>query len=150
MEIRKTTPLHDIRKLSPACSCNSCKHGCTMGSGFLAPGDKKKIADFLSLNETELEEKHLEKAELFHREHFRPKILRNGRPYGKCTFSTADGKCAIHPVKPLQCKVSMGCGELGESLMLWFQENYLVDWKDSKSVDEFNLYLKVGGKKLPE
>jgi len=148
MEVRKNTPLKDVLKLSPACSCKECKHGCTMGSGFLGPDDKKKIAEFLSLGEKELEDARLEKATLFHQEHFRPKINRDGKPYGRCTFFTNEGTCAIHPVKPLQCKVTMGCKEYGPMLQQWFMLNVLVNPDDPESIRQYQQYLASGGKTI--
>ncbi|MBI2138985.1 hypothetical protein HYU13_05315 [Candidatus Woesearchaeota archaeon] len=117
---------------------------------MLAKEDFAPMAEFLGVSGSQLREQFLETVELFGKEHFRPKILRKeGKPYGQCIFFSGDGKCKVHPAKPLQCRVAMGCKPYGEELMLWFQENYLVDWKDKQSIREFEGYVGAGGKALP-
>src|SRR3989338_4270125 len=98
--IEKKKKLNDIKKLAPSFRCKACSHGCTMGSGFLAEGDSKKIAEFLNITEENLKKELLEEVEQFNKKHYRPKILRNNKPWGKCIFY--DNGCKIHKVKPLQ------------------------------------------------
>lgn len=142
--IHKDSKESDILKLTPACSCNKCSHGCTMGSGVLAKGDKEQIAKYLKITEKELEEKYLENVNLFSKKHYRPKLEK--KPYGKCIFY--NNGCSIHPVKPLQCKVAMGCKEYGEDLMVWFMLNHIIDFDDANSVRDYMQYLKSGGKTI--
>ena len=144
--IHKDTSVKEILALAPDCSCKSCTHGCTIGSGVLVKGESKRIAEFLGLTEEQLKKEKLEEIELFNKNKFRPRLLREGKPFGKCTFF--NGKCSIHPVKPLQCRIAMGCKDYGEELQLWFMLNYLVDADDAESVRQFAVYLKSGGKTL--
>jgi len=85
-QITVNTPLKSILKVTPPCSCDACKHGCTVGSGFLIDSDKEKIAKYLKITEEKLEKKYLESVDLYNKKHFRPKIKRKGKPYGPCTF----------------------------------------------------------------
>lgn len=144
--ITRETSLKEILKFAPVCSCESCKHGCRVGSGILAKNDSRKIAKFLNLSEDILKKKYLEQVEMFNKVFFRPKILRQGKPYGKCIFF--EDKCTIHKVKPLQCRITMGCKPYGEELSLWFMLNYIIDKDDAESIRQFALYLKSGGKTL--
>ncbi len=149
MIIQKTTSLSEIKQLAPACSCAHCTHGCTIGSGILAEGDLAPLAQYFSIDEEKFTTDYLEEVTLFGKKKYRPKLLRKGKPYGQCIF-LQDGKCSVHPVKPLQCKIAMGCKEYGEELSLWFMLNYLIDGDDAESIREFSIYLKSGGKTLPD
>lgn len=146
-KLNKKTPLKEVLKLSPACKCGACSHGCTMGSGMLANDDKKFIAGFLGISEKELEEKFLEKVLLFNKEMQKPRLLRkNGKQYGQCVFYDDKKGCTVHSVKPLQCKTSMGCGDYGEDLTSWFTLNYVVDADNPESVRQYAQFIKSGGK----
>ncbi|MBU0707001.1 hypothetical protein KKG41_01380, partial [Patescibacteria group bacterium] len=79
---------------------------------------------------------------------YRPKILRKGKPYGKCVFFDKEVGCRVHEVKPLECKVTMGCKDYGEQLSLWFMLNHFVNENEPESVRQFAIYLKSGGKTL--
>lgn len=148
--ITKATPLEKIRKLAPACRCDACAHGCTMGSGFLADDDAKHIAKFLGITEDELKTKHLEEVEQFNTTLLRPKIERkDGKPYGKCTFYDKKKGCTIHNVKPLQCKISMGCKLYGSDLHAWFVLNHMVNEHDPESIRQYTEYIKAGGNVIP-
>jgi Fe-S-cluster containining protein len=121
-----------------------------MGSGFLSWGDSKKLAQFLGISEKELKEKHLEEVELFNKKLLRPKLERKGgKPYGKCTFYDAKKGCMVHSAKPLQCVVSMGCGEHGEELQTWFMLNHMVNAYDPEAIRQYADYLAAGGKMIP-
>ncbi len=149
VSITQKTPLSDILKLAPACSCSACEHGCKFGSGILAGDDIQKLANYLGVSEAELKEKYLEEVVLFHTKQWRPKLLRkNKQPYGRCMFFDDEKKCTIHGAKPLQCKVAMGCKPYSEALMLWFMHNYLINKDEPQSVQEFEVYVKSGGKIL--
>lgn len=148
--ITTTTSQEDIIKLAPPCSCSSCKHGCTLGSGILVGKDKERIAEFLNMSGEELEKTHLEETKQFNKTYYRPKQIRKGKPYGTCTFFHPEKGCTIHPVKPLQCKISMGCKPYGDELMAWFVTNHLVDKEDKNSMREFESYKQSGGKTIPD
>ena len=128
------------------CKCDACNHGCKFGSGFFADGETEKLAKFLNIPEKELKEKYLEEVEQFNTKLFRPKIERQGKPHGKCVFYDGKKGCKVHDVKPLQCRIAMGCKDYGEDLMVWFMENYQVNEDDEKSMKEYEVYLKSGGK----
>lgn len=147
--ICKDTSLSTIRKLAPACKCGACSHGCTMGSGFLAEGDTKRIANFLNITEEQLKERWLEEVDAFNQKHHRPKILRASKPYGKCIFYDSEKGCTVHPVKPLQCKISMGCKPYSEDLHAWFVLNHMIDKNDAESLRQYNIYLETGGAAIP-
>ena len=147
--ISKNTPLKEVLKLAHPCRCDACSNGCKYGSGFLAGDDAKNLAKFFGMREEELKQKYLEETEQFNTKLLRPKLERKaGRPYGKCIFFDEKEGCKVHEAKPLQCKVSMGCKDYGEELSLWFMHNYIVNEDDGKSMEEFNVYLKSGGKTL--
>ena len=116
--------------------------------------DAKNIAEFKGVGEEELNDKFLEETELFNTKLLRPKILRKGKPYGKCIFFDEEKGCTVHPVKPLQCRVSMGCKDYGEDISRWFMLNFQVNPDDPESVRQYAIYLKsnrpLPGGKLEE
>ncbi|MEK0322573.1 MAG: hypothetical protein QQN47_07355, partial [Nitrosopumilus sp.] len=116
------------------------------GSGILVDEDIQKIAKHLGVTDEVLKKEFLEEVEKFNTKKYRPKILRKDRPYGKCIFF--DEGCKIHEVKPLECKVSMGCKDYGEQLSIWFMLNNFVNKDDAESIRQFATYLKSGGKTL--
>lgn len=145
--ITKETQLKKILELAPPCDCSKCKHGCTMGSGFLSDNDLDNIAKFLNISMSQLQAKYLEETTILARKILRPKIIKTKHyPYGRCIFFK--NGCLIHPVKPLECKIAMGCKEYGEDLTLWFMLNHILDPENPESVREYASYLKSGGKTL--
>lgn len=146
--IKKNTHLSNVLKLTHPCKCEACSHGCKFGSGFLVGKDKERMARLLGLTEKELEEIYLEEVEQFNTKLFRPKIKNEGKPYGKCIFFDEKIGCKVHEAKPLQCRIAMGCKDYGEELMVWFMMNYQVKQDDEKSMREYDIYLKSGGKTL--
>ena len=148
--ITKNTPLKEVLKLAAPCQCNACNHGCKYGSGSLAEGDSKKIAEFLKISEEDLKKDFLEETELFNKKILKPRLLRQGRkPHGKCVFYD-DGKgCTIHEVKPLECKTSIQCKDYGEDLSVWFMVNHVIDKSDPESIRQYAQYIKAGGKMIP-
>ncbi len=146
--ITKNTPLKEVLKLANPCKCNACTIGCKHGSGFLMDEDIEKIAGFLKIKEEELKEKFLEEVDKFNTKLFRPKILRQKKPYGKCVFFHDEKWCKIHEVKPMECKIAMGCKDYGEQLSLWFMLNNFVNRDDPESVRQYASYIKSGGKIL--
>lgn len=141
--ITRKTKLSTVLKIGE--ECEKCSHCCSHGSGFLVGEDVKKIARFLKISEEELKKKYLEEITLFNTTLFRPKLKKDGKPYGKCVFLGKD--CKIHKVKPLQCKIG-NCKEEGEELSLWFMLNYQLNDKDPESIRQYAVYLKAGGKTL--
>lgn len=146
--LTKNTLLKDALKLSHPCKCDACSVGCKHGSGSLTDEDIPKIAKFLGISEEELKKSFLEEIEKFNTKKFRPKILRKNRPYGKCIFYDEKIGCKVHAVKPLECKISMGCKDYGEQLSLWFMLNHFVNKNDAESIRQYASYLKAGGKTI--
>ena len=148
--ITKNTPLKDVLKLAAPCQCNSCNHGCKYGSGSLAEGDSKKIAEFLKISEDDLKKDFLEETGLFNKKVFRPRLLREkGKIHGRCVFYSDKKGCAIHEVKPLECKTSIQCKDYGEELSIWFMVNNIIDAEDPESIRQYAQYIKTGGKVIP-
>ena len=83
--------------------CKNCGNCCKFGSGFLAEDDKQKIAKHLNISEQELENKYLEKTNMFGTEALRPKFQ---KPFGLCIFFNKETHCTIHEVKPLLCRLA--------------------------------------------
>ena len=147
--LTKNTPVNEVLKLTHPCKCEACTVGCRHGSGFLVEEDIEKIAKFLEITEDVLKKEFLEEVEKFNTKKYRPRILRKEKQYGRCIFFDREIGCKIHEVKPLECKVAMGCKSYGEQLSLWFMLNHFVNEKDPESVRQFATYLKSGGKTLP-
>ena len=107
-----------------------------------------KECQFNKFEYEELKKKFLEEVDKFNTKKYRPRILRKDVPYGKCIFFDESNGCKIHAVKPLECRISMGCKPYGEQLSLWFMLNHFVNENDPESVRQFAAYLKSGGKTL--
>ena len=160
--ILRNTPLKEILKLAPTCMCSACNNGCKFGSGALVVNEKlglndvKNIAQFLKISEEELTKKYLEPIERFNTKTFRPKLLHkkdaagNSLPFGRCIFYDDKKGCTIHEVKPVECKISMGCKDYSEQLSQWFMLNFFVNKNDPESLRQYNAYLKAGGKTLDD
>ena len=148
INLTKNTPVEEVLKLSNPCKCESCTVGCRHGSGFLVKEDIPRIAKFMGITEEVLKKEFLEEVEKFNTKKYRPKILRKDKPYGKCIFFDDEIGCKVHEVKPLECKISMGCKDFGENLSLWFMLNHFVNKDDAESVRQYASYLKTGGKTL--
>jgi len=147
-DITKETPLKEALNLASPCRCGSCNNGCKYGSGIMVGKDAENIASFLKITKSELEKEYIEEVEQFGKKFQRPKLIRKGKPYGKCAFFDEEKGCKIHEAKPLQCRTSIACKDYGEKLSLWFMHNYLIDEKDEKSKKEYEIYKKSGGKIL--
>jgi len=151
MDIVKDTPLKEILKLTPACSCDACNHGCKFGSGYFVDGQISKVAEYMNISLDELKKKYLTKEIMLNRIMYRPKRKREKAkmPFGECIFFDSNKeRCKIHLVKPLQCQIAMGCRDYGEDIMTWFLVNYVLDLDDNESIREYNIYIKSGGKVL--
>ncbi|MEM4397832.1 MAG: YkgJ family cysteine cluster protein [Candidatus Woesearchaeota archaeon] len=149
IKIIYNTKKEDILKLSYPCKCNKCENPCKFGSGVLADGDYENIKNYLGLNDEQAKE-YFEEIEKFNTKRLRPKILRdkNKLPYGKCIFYDEKIGCKIHPVKPLECKIAMGCKDYGEELILWMHLNHFLNPKDIESLRQYKNYIESGGKIL--
>ena len=145
IKLSKNTPLSEVLKLAPACSCSSCAHGCTMGSGCLIDSDIPIIAKHLRITEDELKQKYLETLEIFNKKVHRPKLQRSGKPYGECIFHDKTKGCTIHEVKPLQCKISMGCKPYSAELTSWFALNHILNATDPEAVRQYASFIANGG-----
>ena len=146
--LAKNTPINEVLKLTNPCKCEACTVGCRHGSGFLVEEDIPRIAKFMNISEEVLKKEFLEEVEKFNTKRFRPRILRKDKPYGKCIFFDEEIGCKVHEVKPLECKISMGCKDYGEQLSLWFMLNHFVNKDDAESIRQFASYLKTDGKTL--
>ncbi len=146
--ITKDTPESVLLELAPACSCSECANGCKYGSGYLFDDEAKKIAFHLKISDEDFKKNHLEEIEIMNTKAFRFKLNRKSKmPFGACCFFK-DGKCSIHEVKPLHCKISTGCKSHGEQASIWFMLNKFVNANDAESVRQYSQYLKTGGKML--
>jgi Fe-S-cluster containining protein len=148
LKLTKNTPVNDVLNLTHPCKCNACTVGCRHGSGFLVEKDIQKLAKFMNISEEVLKKEFLEEVEKFNTKKHRPRILRKGKPYGKCVFFDKDVGCKIHEAKPLECKIAMGCKDYGEQLSIWFMLNHFVNENDAESLRQYATYLKSGGKTL--
>ncbi len=134
----------EILQLAEPCSCEACTVGCRFGAGVLADEDIAPLAAFLGCTEEELKERYLEPVEKFHTTRLRPKLRREkGRPYGQCIFFDEQRGCSVHPAKPLECKVAMGCKPYGEALIQWFTLNHFVNPGDPESVRQWSISLRT-------
>ncbi len=146
MKITKNLPKEVVLELGKK-ECKNCTKCCEFSSGFLAEGDLKELSTFLGMKEEEVKEKYLEEAELFNKKLLRPKMIRKGKPYGRCIFLKKNG-CSVHPARPLMCRLGT-CDNHGEDLHVWFKLNHVLDLDDPESVRQFAAYLRSGGKTIP-
>lgn len=114
---------------------------CKYGSGYLTEEDLTNVAHHLRLTETELKERYLEEAEKFGTKAHKPKLIREGKPYGTCVFLKG-GKCGIEEAKPFHCRIS-NKGDISEDVQQWFDLNFFVNPKDRNSIREYAQVLKV-------
>ena len=137
--ITKKTPLKDVLLLGQNCQRrnNCCKHG----SGCLVGDDIRHIGDYLKISEKELIKDYLDEVERFNSKLFKPKTVKQGKPYGPCIFFDGNG-CRIQEVKPLECRIG-NCNEFGQRLSIWFMLNYQINPNDPESIRQYALYLKT-------
>jgi Fe-S-cluster containining protein len=140
ISITRFTPKERILEIGN--DCERCGHCCRYGSGFLVDEDIPKIARHLGLTEEELKQNCLEEVEKFHTKRFRPRVVRNGKPYGTCIFYNTQEGCIIHGIKPFQCKIG-NCNKYGQQINDWFVLNYFVNTDDPESIREWASYLKM-------
>jgi Fe-S-cluster containining protein len=152
--ISKSTPEEEAIKLGGECKCRHCTNGCKFGSGVFKKEEEKKLAKHLNIDEEKLKDKFLEKTKLFNTELFKPKVIKEDKPYGKCIFFDEENEtCKIYPVRPLQCKVATGHSH-GPQMHTWFILNHFVNPEDPESIRQYASYLKfnktIPGGKLHE
>ena len=137
----------EVLKHTFPCKCHKCENSCNYGSGAFTDNQLDKLALFLKKSIEEVKKEHLEEIKKFNTTLFRPKLERHDdKPYGKCTFYAKDKGCTIHEVKPVECKIAMGCKEYGEDLIKWFELTHYFNPKDPVSIRELKLYIESGGK----
>lgn len=107
------------------CSCQKCVNACECHPGWFAPGEAEKVAEFLELDFKKFEELFLIKDHCSApyasdapyvysprkvHEPVTSKIRTHAeqRKQGHCVF-LIKGRCSIHPVKPFECRNTMGC-----------------------------------------
>ncbi len=146
IKITKNTPKETIEKIGS--DCKRCGHCCKHSSGFLVKEDFKKIAKHLELTEEELKKNCLEEVQMFNTKRYRPRLIRNGKPYGTCIFFNTEEGCTIHGIKPFHCRIGT-CSEHGESIAEWFTINYFVNPEDPESVREWTAQIRAGKKTIP-
>ena len=138
--IEKDSPQETVMEL--ARECRKCANCCKVDSGYLVNDDLRRISEYLGITEDKLSDDYLEEFEKFNTTLSKPKIVRKGKPYGKCIF-LIDGLCSIHEVKPLYCRL-VNCGPLNREMIIWFDLNYFVDVNDPESIRQYAFYLKHG------
>jgi hypothetical protein len=140
--IKSTISVKKMIELAPDCRCRACETGCRFGSGFLAENDLQNISKFLGMSEEEVKQNCMEEVQMFNTLMFRPKLEKQGKPYGKCTFFDEDKGCVVNAVKPLQCKIATGCKGHGDEAITWFYLKYAVNSGDPESIRQWAEYLK--------
>jgi Fe-S-cluster containining protein len=82
------------------------------GEVFLSEEDLIRIAGHISVEPAEFEEKYV---------HRTKSSLRLRKPSDRQCLFHRDGRCSIHPVKPVQCRVFPFWPEIIESAEAWDQ-----------------------------
>lgn len=139
INITKDTSIREIRELGK--DCRQCGHCCFHGAGFLIDEDIPRLAKFLKTTEKELKEKYLEEIEMFHTKTWKPKRIKEGKPFGPCIFHDKNDQCTVHIAKPFQCKIT-NCNPLAEQTIQWFYLNYFVNKDDPESIRQWASYIK--------
>lgn len=126
-----------------SCQCSTCVECCKHQPGWFAPGEAEKAAEFLGVPFEEFKSKYLIKDFWVAGAHvYAPRKVgveqdqevasyRYAFESAPCIF-LKDNKCSIHPVKPLECKVSFGCKKEGVSPRrkisnMWMKEGNPLD-----------------------
>lgn len=97
----------------PPCDCPNCQSACSWKPGWFAPGEAEKAARYMKMTFREFFGKHLGIDHHMRDDVFvlapavkgmPPGTVYPMRPLGECVFF-AEGKCGIHAVKPLECRL---------------------------------------------
>jgi Fe-S-cluster containining protein len=105
------------------CACDLCKAGCKTMPGSLAPGDLKRISDYLGMTPDQeqfpdtLDPEFMKnfvasEGSLVKRngEYIRiPSIVPAQKPDGRCVFLSSKDMCTISPVSPFGCSQFNAC-----------------------------------------
>lgn len=129
-----------------AAECRQCGNCCSHGTGIVLEREIPRIAKHLRMSKRKFADKYLVSAEMFHTPVHKIRQEKSDLPSGSCTFFR-DGKCQIHLVKPLFCKITT-CASHGDEAVVWYYLNHLVNPDDPQSVREWAQYLTVG-KNIP-
>jgi Fe-S-cluster containining protein len=105
--------------------------------------DLDKLSKFLHLTKRDVKDKYLESLNIYNKTFFRPKLERDGKPFGKCVFFEKGTGCKIHTAKPLHCRIAMSCKAYGEQLNTWFYLNHIVDATDPEAIRQWSVYLET-------
>lgn len=138
----KTSPEY-VKKLAQ--DCEKCGHCCRFGSGYFMEDDISRISSHMGLKKEHFIDEFLHEKEIFNTKIHKGKIKQKAedKPFGPCVFFDEEQGCVIHEIKPFHCRVSMGCGEYGEYIAVWFALNYLVNPNDPESVRQWAQYLNT-------
>lgn len=138
--IHANTTQEEVEKLGA--QCDKCGHCCKYGSGFAQSHELKKIANHLKIDEEKLKNEYFDKANVFNKELYRPKIKKtDGMPFGPCIF-LEENICKIQNVKPIHCRVG-NCNESGEALSEWYAINHLVDKESDESLRQWSVRVEL-------
>lgn len=86
------------------CDCEKCQALCRSEPGWFMPDALPAVAEFLGVTLDELREKYLQTHHCDETMMFSPRQ----RLDKSCIFFKG-GKCAIHSVKPFECRKVFGC-----------------------------------------
>jgi len=145
LQIRKSTPKQEVLRIAASElkeGCKGCWHCCKYGSGYFLDGDINRISKLFGISSQDFKKGYLEETEVFNTKIFRGKMIRKNLPHGKCVLLDHKGKCTIHDIKPLHCRIGT-CRKHGEQISIWFALNYLVNETDPESVRQWAQYLKT-------
>jgi Fe-S-cluster containining protein len=88
------------------CACPLCKECCEREPGWFMPDEVAIAANFMKLPEGEFIKNYCE-------EHMEGDVIvispAKKKKNGSCIFLTKEGLCAIHEVKPHECKKVFAC-----------------------------------------
>jgi len=148
MEITKTTTLKEIIQIGKDCKkCGAC---CKHASGFLIGDDLKRIAKYFDMSEETAKQQFMEELDFYSKKFMKPKTMKHkSGQTGQCIFLGDKNECKIHDVKPLQCRIGIGCQAHGADLYSWFVLNHCVDIKNPETLRQYAHYLRAGGKVIP-
>ena len=150
--IHKNDPVEKVVRLGfcdMGKDCPKCQEGCKQGSGCFTEDQIPMAAKFLKLSEENFKKVWLEPLTRFNTTLHRPKLRRKqGEHSGQCVFFDDNQGCMIHPVKPMEYRIS-NHNDNGEALHLWFTLNYFVNPTDPQSIREWATYIESDGSLIP-
>lgn len=132
------------------CACPECTEACSRMPGWFAPGEVEKVAEFLDVTVDELFEKKLS-VDWWETGSFPIYVLSPGidakygrlvgrlkrqDPNGSCVF-LKEGRCEIHPVKPLECRASQH-----QSQSVYVHQHVSTLWDNEKSQQQIDRLLE--------